>query len=104
MKEIGVVLAENLKTDGLMNNFDYEDINELEADIYSKDYKTPQQIQEHLYNVVYKRNWKEYLKSIQWDGLWLKHETEEEKQVRLEKIEERKRQHELETHPFRQWF
>lgn len=85
-------------------DFDFDDIYELESDLYSKNYKTPQQIMDDTFNNTYNRNWKEYLKSIEWDGLWLKHETEEEKQIRLEEQEELKRQHELETHPFRQWF
>jgi hypothetical protein len=85
-------------------DFEYDDIYELEADIYSKNHRTPQQIMLDSYENVYKRNWKLFLDSIEWDGLWLKHETEEEKQIRLEEIEERKRQHEMETHPFRQWF
>lgn len=87
-----------------MDNFDYDDINELETDLYAKNFKTPMQIMDETFNGVYNRNWKEYLKSIEWDTLWLKHETEEEKQIRLEEQEERKRQHEMETHPFRQWF
>jgi len=87
-----------------MNDFDYDDVYELESDIYSKNFKSPQQIMEDTFNITYNRNHKEYLKSIEWDTLWLKHETEEEKQIRLEEIEERKRQHELETHPFKQWF
>lgn len=77
-------------------DFDYDDPYELESDIYSKDYKTPQQVMEYQFDVVYNRNWKEYLKSIQWDGLWLKHDTEEEKQQRQIKIE-------LERHPFKKW-
>jgi hypothetical protein len=85
-------------------DFEYDDIYELEADIYSKNHRTPQQIMLDSYENVYKRNWKLFLDSIEWDGLWLKHETEEEKQIRLEEIEERKRQYEMETHPFRQWF
>jgi len=85
-------------------DYDYEDAYELEADIYSKDSKLPQQVMEHKFEVVHNRNWRNYLDSIEWDGLWLKQETEEEKQARLEEIEERKRQHELETHPFKQWF
>jgi hypothetical protein len=87
-----------------MDNFEYDDIYELESDIYSKDCMTPQRIQEHLYNVVYNRNWKEYLNSIEWDGLWLKHDTPEEKRIKQEALEEHRRQVELETHPFRQWF
>ena len=87
-----------------MDSFDYDDIYDLEADIYSKNHRTPQQIMLDTYENVYKRNWKLFLDSIEWDGLWLKHETEEEKELRLEKLEEHKRQVELETHPFRQWF
>ena len=87
-----------------MSDFDYDDIYELESDLYSKNSRTPQQIMMDSYDNVYKRNWKEFLNSIEWDGLWLKHETEEEKQIRLEEQEERKRQYEMETHPFKQWF
>ena len=85
-------------------DFDYDDPHELESDIYSKDSKTPQQVMEYKFDVVYKRNWKNYLNSIEWDGLWLKHETEEEKEIRLQEMEEKRIQHEMETHPFRQWF
>lgn len=85
-------------------DFDYDDPYELESDIYSNDSKTPQQVMEHKFEVVHNRNWKNYLNSIEWDGLWLKHETEEEKEIRLQEIEEKRIQHEMETHPFRQWF
>lgn len=78
-------------------SYEWDDINELEADIYSKDYKTPQQIMDHKFNVVHNRNWKTFLNSIEWDGLWLRHDTEEER-------EERRIQKELENHPFKQWF
>ena len=83
---------------------DWDDVYELEADIYSKDSKTPQQVMEHKFNVVHNRNWKEYLNSIEWDGLWLKHDTEEEKLAKQEALEEHRRQVELENHPFKQWF
>jgi hypothetical protein len=85
-------------------DFDFDDVYELESDVYSKDYKTPQQIQEHLYGVVYNRNWKEYLNSIEWDGLWLRHDTPEEKeQKRLAAIEHQIKI-EMETHPFKKFF
>lgn len=87
-----------------MFDFDYEDAYELESDLYAKNHRTPQQIMEDTFNVVYNRNWKEYLKSIEWDTLWLRHETEEERIQREEQLAERKRQIELETHPFKQWF
>jgi len=87
-----------------MDSFDYEDIYELETDTYAKNHRTPQQIMLDSYENVYKRNWKLFLDSIEWDGLWLKHETEEEKQIRLEIEEEKRIQHEMEIHPFRQWF
>lgn len=87
-----------------MDNFEYDDISELESDLYCGNHRTPQQIMMDTYENVYKRNWKDFLKSIEWDGLWLKHDTEEERQIRLEKMEEKKRQYEMETHPFRQWF
>jgi hypothetical protein len=57
-----------------------------------------------MYENIYKRNWKEFLNSIEWDGLWLKHDTPEEKRIKQEALEEHRRQVELETHPFRQWF
>ena len=85
-------------------DFDYEDAYELEADIYSKNSKTPHQIMEHKFINVHNRNWKTYLSSIEWDGLWLKHPTEEERLKQKEEIEERKRQIEMETNPFKQWF
>jgi hypothetical protein len=85
-------------------DFDFDDVYELESDVYSKDYKTPQQIQEHLYSVVYNRNWKEYLNSIEWDGMWLRHDTpEEKKQKRLAAIEHQIKI-EMETHPFKKFF
>ena len=84
-------------------DFDYDDIYELESDLYSKNFRTPHQIMDDTFNNTYKRNWKLFLQSIEWDT-WCRHETEEEKQIRLEDIEERKRQHEMETHPFKQWF
>lgn len=86
-----------------MDNFDYDDISELENDLLFKGYKTPQQIMEHNFNNVHNRNWKSYIKSIEWDT-WCKHDTEEEKQIKLEEIRQRKKQYEMETHPFRQWF
>ena len=79
---------------------DYEDIDELESDVYSKNYKTPHQIQSYLFNDVYKRNHIDYLNSIEWDTLWLKHDTEEEKQIKIEK----QKQHELMMSPFAKWF
>jgi len=83
---------------------DYEDIDELEADVYSKNYKTPQQVQSYLFNDVYKRNHKLYLDSIEWDGLWLKHDTPEEAAERQRLIQERKQQIEMENSPFAKWF
>lgn len=85
---------------------DYDNIDEyeLEADVYSKNYKSPKQIQDYLYNDVYKRNWKMYLNSIEWDTIWLKHDTPEEARIKEEKRVERKRQIELEASPFKQWF
>lgn len=85
-------------------NIDYDDPYELEADIYSKDSKTPNQVMEHKFNVIYKRNWKQYLNSIEWDGLWLKHDTPEEALERQRLIRERKQQIELENSPFAKWF
>ena len=84
--------------------FDYDDIRELEADIYSKNFKTPHQVMEDSFYGIYNRDYRRYLDSIEWDGLWLKHDTPEEARKRQEKIEERKRQIELKNHPFKQWF
>jgi len=83
---------------------DYEDIDELEADVYSRNSKTPQQVQSYLFNDVYKRNHKLYLNSIEWDGLWLKHDTPEEAAERQRLIQERKQQIEMENSPFAKWF
>lgn len=60
-----------------------------------KDDKLPHKIMDYQFNVVYNRNWKEYLKSIEWDT-WCRHETEEEREERLEKIY-------LQNHPFSKW-
>ena len=85
-------------------DFDFDDVYDLESDLYSKNYKSPQQIQETLFNDVYKRNWKLYLNSIEWDGLWLRHDTPEEKeQKRLAAIEHQIKI-EMETHPFKNFF
>jgi hypothetical protein len=85
-------------------DLEFDDIYELESDVYSKDTKTPQQVQDHLYNVVYNRNWKVYLNSIEWDGLWLRHDTPKEKeQKRLAAIEHQIKI-EMETHPFKKFF
>jgi hypothetical protein len=83
---------------------DYEDIDELEADMYSKNFKTPHQVQSYLFNDVYKRNHTLYLNSIEWDGLWLKHDTAEEAQERQRLIQERKQKIEMENSPFANWF
>lgn len=68
----------------------------IDYDEIEKDDKTPQKIMEYKYNVVYNRDWKRYLDSIEWDT-WCKHETEEEREERLE-------QERLRSHPFSQWF
>lgn len=81
-------------------DFDYEDAYELEADIYSKEFKTPHQIMEDKFLITYNRNWKEYLNSIEWDGLWLKQNTPEERQRKREEQQQR----ELENSPFAKWF
>jgi len=85
---------------------DYGDIDEyeLEADIYSKNGKTPHQVMEDKFYGIYNRDYKRYLASIEWDGLWLKHDTPEEARIKEEQRIERKRQIELETSPFKQWF
>jgi len=68
----------------------------IDYDEIEKNDKTPQKIMEYKFNVVYNRDWKRYLDSIEWDT-WCKHETEEEREERLE-------QERLRSHPFSQWF
>lgn len=87
-----------------MIDIDYDDINELESDIYSKTHRTPQQVMLDSYNNVHNRDWKSFLNSIEWDTTWLKHDTEEERMVKQAVLEEHRRQVELENHPFKQWF
>ena len=76
-------------------NFEYEDELELEADIYSKNSKTPHQVMEDKFYGIYNRDYKRYLASIEWDGLWLKHDTPEEARIKEEQRIERKRQIDL---------
>lgn len=85
---------------------DYNDIDEheLEADIYSKNCKSPHQVMEDKFYGIYNRDYKRYLDSIEWDGLWLKHDTPEEARIREEKRLERQRQIELDNSPFKKWF
>ena len=85
-------------------DFDFDDVYDLESDLYSKNFKTPQQIQETLYTDVYKRNWKDYLNSIEWDGVWLRHDTPEEKEQKRLSIIEHQIKIEMETHPFKKFF
>ena len=73
--------------------FDYCDV---EHDYLYKHTRTPQQIQEHLYEVVYHRNWKAYLNSIEWDGTWLRHDSEDEK-------EQKRIEREMNSHPFKKF-
>jgi hypothetical protein len=77
----------------MSDELDYYDV---QQEFLYKNSITPQRVQEHLYNVVYNRNWKNYLNSIEWDGLWLRHDTEEEK---IEKKIKRER----ELHPFKKF-
>ena len=41
-----------------------DDADELDADVYSKEFKLPKEIMEHNFMVVHKRDWKSYLNSI----------------------------------------
>jgi len=68
----------------------------IDYDEIEKNDKTPQKIMEYKFNVVYNRDWKRYLDSIEWDT-WCKHETEEEREERLH-------QEMMKSHPFSQWF
>jgi hypothetical protein len=78
----------------MSDELDYYDV---EQEFLYKNTTTPQQVQEHLYNMVYNRNWKDYLNSIEWDGLWLRHDTLEEK-------EQKRIDREMNTHPFKKFF
>lgn len=86
------------------SEYDYEDIRELQTDIYAKRFQTPHQVMEHNFYTVHNRNWKTYLQSIPWDSTWLKHDTPEEVEQRIREIQERKRIAELKHHPFKKWF
>ena len=66
----------------------------IDWDEIEKEDKIPQKIMEYKYNVVYNRDWKRFLNSIEWDGEWLKHDTEEEKLERQQQIE-------WNSHPFK---
>ena len=66
-----------------------DDADELDADVYSKEFKLPKEIMEHNFMVVHKRDWKSYLNSIEWDT-WCKHDTDEERLVKQEAILKRK--------------
>lgn len=65
----------------------------IDYDEIEKDDKTPQKIMEYQFNVVYNRDWKRYLQSIEWDT-WCRHETEEEKL-------EREKERQWNSHPFK---
>ena len=80
-------------------DFDYDDPHELESDIYSKQFRTPQQIMEHQLWVVHKGDYKSFLNSIEWDTP-PPPETEEERQRKKEEQHQR----ELENSPFAKWF
>jgi len=73
-----------------------EDIYEANSIEEYKDSISPMDWADKQFNEIYHRNWKMYLDSIEWDT-WCKHETEEERKARIKK-------HELETHPFRNFF
>ena len=83
---------------------DYEDEYELYTDTFAKNHQTPHQVMTHLFNDVHNRNMKSYLASIEWDGEWLRHDTEEEAEQRRLDILENKRIAELKYHPFKKWF
>ena len=68
-------------------------------EFYDEEYKktiSPIEWADKQFNEVYHRNWKLYLNSIEWDT-WC--EPEDEQTIR-----ERIKKHELETHPFRDFF
>ncbi len=74
----------------------YEDIYELEQDVSYKGCRAPVEIMDHKFNVVYNRDWKRYLDSIEWD-LWL----EPLNPIKLAKI---LKQEAIDNHPFNKFF
>jgi len=82
---------------------DEYDLDDLEQDASYKKSRTPQEIMEHSFNDIYKRDYKLYLQSIEWDT-WCKRLSKEEQQIQFEEIQERKRQAELKYHPFNKFF
>lgn len=75
---------------------DYEDVYELEQDADYKGTRTPVEIMDHKFNVVYNRDWKRYLDSIEWDT-WLKPLNP----IELAKI---LKQQAIDNHPFNKFF
>lgn len=74
---------------------DYVDIDELEQDVAYKGTKSPQNIMEDKFNNIYKRDYKRYLESIEWDT-WCKPYDPIE-QARIQK------EHERNVHPFKKF-
>jgi len=75
---------------------EYLDADELEKDASYANYKSPQEIMEYKFEVVYKRDWKAYLQSIEWDT-WCKPNDPVEA-ARLKKEEQ------IRKHPFNKFF
>jgi hypothetical protein len=75
---------------------DYDDPYELEQDLHYKNCKSPFEIMVDTFHGVYHRDWKLYLESIEWDGLWLRHDTLQEKIAHFEKKQK-------ESHPFKKF-
>lgn len=75
---------------------DYDDPYELEQDLNYKNFKSPFEIMVDTFHMIYHRDWKLYLQSIQWDNDWLRHDTLKE---RIEHFEKKQK----ELHPFKKF-
>jgi len=74
---------------------EFDDIYELEQDLKPPG-RTPQEIMDEKFNDTYKRDWKLYLASIEWDT-WCK-------PMDAKSIIEQVREREIKNHPFNQFF
>jgi len=70
-----------------------DDVYELEQDADYEQSRSPQDIMDEQFNDIYKRNWKRYLASIEWDT-WCKPYDP----IESAKIQE---EHERNIHPFK---
>jgi len=75
-----------------MEDFDYD---EFLNDVRSQKEKTAQDIMDYKLNIVFNRDWKKYLASIEWDVFDPITEEEHQEKLRLKQ---------LAKHPFKKFF